>query len=837
MRSKNLALNWPLITALIIGNGLMLTPEGSVLRLIGALMLLLLPGLAWVQALDLRVEPLARWSIGLGLSYALMMIVGLLLHYVPGTLSAWMVIIASNLLMLIAVALPMIIWPSRSADRPLLDPPSVEPAQTLKTEAPLDRRALLMGLLFILLIGGIFRWSALGYSEFQGDEVKALVPAAEAIEGRAEALFYQRKKGPGEILVPMLTWSMTGLINETSARALFALAGMMTIVTLYVLGRELFNPPIGLIAAALVALNGFMVAFSRIVQYQQLVIWLSLLAVLCAWYWRQDGRVRWGVLSGLFLAAGMLAHFDAILAAPAIAFLVVSDRRFALSNWRALLIGAITFVMVVLLFFAPYFFSSQLASTGNYLERRIGLNILKNSLADFYHYTIFYNSFYYVVIMGLLTLTFLVWALAQIPMSRLGRFLLPILAVVAVIGLALWPQALTIWGADLAAWPFALIFLGAALSPALSFAERLVTIWFGVGFLTYNFLIADPRTHFYTIVPPWTLLAAIMAVRLAQFSLHRYNSYLPVTAAVVGLGLLFSGYLYVVYLRQEPEFEIDWPDSQPWLYWSPYDRLQLDDSFGMVHRVGWKAVGGLYLEHKLTGDYQTNGLFETGDWYTRHQLRGCYRQSNYFLAMSYHALDTNGLPNYAEIAEVELPNGKGITIYQVAAHSQQFDKLNTDNLNRLFDRTARPTAFVQPIPIQYPADVDLAGFVRLTDYAITMSKLHPGDSIGVTLNWKLEQYVALDLDVFVHLESQQNAGTIWGQSNGSPSCGYSTSQWPVDTVVTDSHILKIDPNTPPGDYTLIAGMYLPADNRRLPVFDETGQPVAESIELATITVY
>ncbi|MCB0165453.1 MAG: hypothetical protein KDI79_14585 [Anaerolineae bacterium] len=60
--------------------------------------------------------------------------------------------------------------------------------------------------------GGIFRWSTLGYSEFQGDEVKALVPAAEALEGQAEALFYQRKKGPGEIVVPILVWSMTGLI-------------------------------------------------------------------------------------------------------------------------------------------------------------------------------------------------------------------------------------------------------------------------------------------------------------------------------------------------------------------------------------------------------------------------------------------------------------------------------------------------------------------------------------------------------------------------------------------------------------------------------------------------
>jgi hypothetical protein len=31
-------------------------------------------------------------------------------------------------------------------------------------------------------------------------------------------------------------------------------------------------------------------------------------------------------------------------------------------------------------------------------------------------------------------------------------------------------------------------------------------------------------------------------------------------------------------------------------------------------------------------------------------------------------------------------------------------------------------------------------------------------------------------------------------------------------------------------------MYLPQENRRVPIFDETGQPIAEMIELATISV-
>ena len=44
------------------------------------------------------------------------------------------------------------------------------------------------------------------------------------------------------------------------------------------------------------------------------------------------------------------------------------------------------------------------------------------------------------------------------------------------------------------------------------------------------------------------------------------------------------------------------------------------------------------------------------------------------------------------------------------------------------------------------------------------------------------------------------------------------------------------PDTPLGDYILTAGLYLPSDDVRVPILDETGQPVSNSIRLATLTV-
>jgi hypothetical protein len=127
------------------------------------------------EALWLDDDWLLRWGIGTGVGYVLMVLVGLLLHYWPGPVTLWMVIFFFNLITLLGLG-----W--------LV-------TQLANTgQLPVSGWAL-AGLLLILLIGAAFRFINLGYSEFDGDEIKALVPAAEAIEGHPEALFDQRKKG------------------------------------------------------------------------------------------------------------------------------------------------------------------------------------------------------------------------------------------------------------------------------------------------------------------------------------------------------------------------------------------------------------------------------------------------------------------------------------------------------------------------------------------------------------------------------------------------------------------------------------------------------------------
>jgi hypothetical protein len=95
----------------------------------------------------------------------------------------------------------------------------------------------------------------------------------------------------------------------------------------------------------------------------------------------------------------------------------------------------------------------------------------------------------------------------------------------------------------------------------------------------------------------------------------------------------------------------------------------------------------------------------------------------------------------------------------------------------------------------------------------------------------------------VHLEGLASdaettgATGIWGQSDSTPGCRlYPTSGWYVGQTVADRHILTIKPDTPPGDYTVLAGMYSPEKGVGLDVWDETGNPAGNFVKLTTVSI-
>jgi hypothetical protein len=839
------------LAALVLANLSLLTPPGESLRVLGAMALLLLPGLVWAEAATGGADRLLRWVVGLGLSFALVSCLALLLHYMPGAVPVWAEVVALDLLTLA----PLLTRAVQSRRSPL---PVSSPLVGVDTAAAGSARLMPLLLLLIMAAAVFFRFADLGASEFQGDEALAMISAAEALEGHEDALFL-RGKGPGEVLLPMGLWRLTGTIDEATARLPFALAGALMPLTGFLLAVNLFQAhrsgiTAGLATAALLALNGFMVAFSRIVQYQALVVWMSGLALLCAWMWRRDGRTRWLTLCGIFLGSGLLAHYDALLVTPALAYVVGSawlrQRPSGTRTVVPVLIGAACLLVVAGLFYGPYLLDPQAARTGGYLGDRIGDAPIKNNLDSFQRFNAFYTSFYYYALSALLVLGWLACACrGTYGLRRLAGapVWVPLLLAAAVLVVGVWPSVLQLPSFDLTFLPFALILLGALLSASLDEGRRAAVLWLAVPFLGYNFGVALPLTHIYTVVPGWTLLAGLaiagVAERISGLEAGglRRKRLVPWAAAAVAsaVAIVSAGYLTLVYLHPDGDIRRDWPrSSQPALTWAPYAEPPPTGFFGLPHRAGWKAVGALYADGRLQGDYGSNEEPDVTAWYTRGAARACDTQPEYYFLVPAPVdawpVDMSVVEaGYDAIGKVAPQAGQGLTIYQARPSADAFGSLDSEVLRWAFDGPATPAAFVRPTRGGQATDVNLGGLVRLVGYDVDTRRAHPGGRLAVTLYWQALARTTEDYHVFVHLEDSE----MWGQADGRPACWtYPTQDWRPGQVIADHHALTIRPDTPPGEHPLVVGMYLPTDGRRLDVLDAAGNAVSNQVPLTSVLV-
>ncbi len=164
----------------------------------------------------------------------------------------------------------------------------------------------------------------LGYSDYQGDEIKALFRPAEG-QSVSDFLLSQRK-GPLQFVVTyLMKYPTHDYLNRFLLRLPFALAGVLAVLTFYKLVKLHFGKRIAFFAGLFMAINGFFIAFSRIVQYQSFVIWLSLEALYQLSLAKNKPQESRGyILKGLIAwAMSILFHYDGVFITPFVAYLFV----------------------------------------------------------------------------------------------------------------------------------------------------------------------------------------------------------------------------------------------------------------------------------------------------------------------------------------------------------------------------------------------------------------------------------------------------------------------------------------------------------------------------------
>jgi 4-amino-4-deoxy-L-arabinose transferase-like glycosyltransferase len=131
-----------------------------------------------------------------------------------------------------------------------------------------------------------------------------------------------------------------------------------------------------------------------------------------------------------------------------------------------------------------------------------------------------------------------------------------------------------------------------------------------------------------------------------------------------------------------------------------------------------------------------------------------------------------------------------------------------------------------------PLAADLDGQVELLGYDL-QGQPSPGSRLHLALYWRALTVPRDNYKVFVHVVGDD--GTIWGQKDSEPVTGYyPTTLWTDGELVRDQTDVQMADDAPGGPYRLVIGMYLPGTNERLPVLDERGRIVGDSVPAGTI---
>lgn len=464
-----------------------------------------------------------------------------------------------------------------------------------------SRANLLCAALVVLVAAGL-RLPGLGYSEFQGDETEVILRAAGVVQNLPDAIFYHGK-GPGEVVVVAVQYGLLGAINEGMARLPFAVAGIGGVLAFYVVARRLLGTPGATAGALLLATNGYLVAFSRITQYQSIVLLLGTLALWCAVRWSQGGGRVWPVLAGTLAAGAALAHYDALFVLPPIALAAywrVGWRGLIdfelLAPWRR---GALIGAGLLALFFVPYLDNPLFALATGRIEDRVGAGFPHNNLPGI----IASGTLYLGTAFPLLVAGLIVCGLIALLVRRPGT------------------PTLRVW--------------------------LLALVWAAVPLLFYAVVARKPGTHVHVATSGLLLLAgagfgslwALVRPRpvadtlshaLPRLNVARVGACAALAVLLAGGLALVGTYLVPIYLHTTAEIvRADRVNLLP-LAWRPPGGLPPKERFGFPYQGGWNAVTALFANGTLSGSYDTNEQIQVTYWYTRGQWR-CSVNPRYYL--------------------------------------------------------------------------------------------------------------------------------------------------------------------------------------------------------------
>lgn len=364
---------------------------------------------------------------------------------------------------------------------------------------------------FVLIGAGFLRFYNLGYSEYIPDETTVMGPLKDTGIYTASSLLTQRK-GPAQFLLAEVVYLFGyDVHNEFAYRVPFALASVLSLLFFFLAIKAFTgNYTVALVATAFLSVNGFLVAFGRVVQYQSLNMLFSFLGLYLYLLGFNSNKTKYTYLFCIFgllsLFISLASHWDAIFITPLFIYVFVKAiaRFLKAHNTKSLIYFVGIHIVVALIVFLPFLLIylteyQKITTHQEYFSGRIGssvlnISMLNKKIQEYLFRDTLYNGFYYLMCLG----TF----------SLLG-----------------------------------LIFIKKNFS---------VVLWFFAILLCFILFVKKPGTHIYNMYIPLSVLAGYGFYALS-YVFKKYLMILPCT--LLCLGLLYFGYQnYLFYLDSKIEY-------------------------------------------------------------------------------------------------------------------------------------------------------------------------------------------------------------------------------------------------------------------------------------------
>jgi 4-amino-4-deoxy-L-arabinose transferase-like glycosyltransferase len=643
-------------------------------------------------------------------------------------------------------------------------------------------------LIAILLIATALRLVALddvppgpGYDELQNTHLAKRVLAGQW------AIYFPENHGQ-EPLYPMLEALAVRLLGWSvfSIRLPGALAGVMSVLMLYMTGRRLVNRRAALLAAAFHAVSFWSLIETRMALEMTLLPPLTGLAILfLARGFDDKERSRWRTLldftlAGLFLGGQVYAYTAGrvllFLPPMLLGYMLLLDRRTLSTRWPALL----TLCMVALLVAAPL---ALFLRAHPEAEERLGhlsgpLTALRGG--DFRPVLEITSG-----TLGMFTFQ----GEPQWLYNISGRPVFdPLTSLFLYIGLVLCVASLRRW------------------------RYGLILLWLFVG-LGPAFVSPPPASFNHTLAAqPAIYLALAIGIDTAWERLRRLHPWAGALAGALLLALnsALSGYAYFATWADAPQVR------ELYQYGVTAVARELDAhapsgpvAIGAPYVNYWHHWNVLGFELQLQRDDLSVRWFDPAGawvWPAGEGPAVYYFPSDPLGPQAFNPAMKSSL--FAELGLTPL-RGDGYTFFvaRSAVLEERWDALTAPTLAWPPDlahlpKPALPLAFGDPP----------AGRFALLGIQMQDETVSPGDELRLTTYWEVLAADPAPVVAFVHLIS--DGLDVWGQHDWLDV--WADGLQPGDRF-TQVHVVPVEADTPPGPYHVQLGLYGPDTLERLPI--------------------